>query len=239
MVIKNTKKIDEKVISEFERFSHPLLSRLSYEAPGTFHHSVNVSILAQKAAKTIDADSLLVRVAAYFHDIGKLEDPLLFIENQSTKEIPSIEDAAYIRSMSKKIIDHVRFGLELSRENHLPQEILDLIEQSHGTTRVLYFFDRAKENKLKIKKTDLSYPGPLPRSREALILMFADSIEAATRAIPNLSPQKIDEIVENIIDEKIRDGQVKKSILLEGDLEKIKSSFVQTLNSIYHQRIMS
>lgn len=239
MSTKEINNIDENILSEFERFSHPLLTRLAYEAPGTFHHSINVSLIAQKAAKAIDADSLLVRITAYYHDLGKLTDPFLFIENQSTKEIPTIEDANYIRTMAKKIIDHVSSGIELAEKYNLPSEVIDLIRQSHGTSKVLYFWGRAKENKLKIKKTDLSYPGPRPQSREAMILMLADSIEAATRAIPNITPEKIVEIVDSTIEEKKRENQFKDSNMTRAQITKIKASITETLTSIYHQRIMN
>jgi putative nucleotidyltransferase with HDIG domain len=222
----------------FESLSHPLLLRLSYEAPGTFHHSINVSILAQKAAKSIGADALLVRVAAYYHDLGKLENPIQFIENQSGAEIPQTEDAESIRKAAKSIILHVKKGVETAQKNFLPENIVNLIAEHHGTTKVLYFYEKAKEKGLKIKQTDFKYEGPAPQSKEAGILMIADSCEAAARAVPDLTRGKISEIVENAILDKIKDNQLKSTGLSESELALIKNSLLETLCSIYHQRII-
>jgi putative nucleotidyltransferase with HDIG domain len=222
----------------FESLSHPLLLKLSYEAPGTYHHSMNVSILSQKAAKAIGADTLLVRLGAYYHDLGKLESPMHFIENQSGSEIPHAEDAESIRRDANKIISHVKKGVEIARENHLPEEVVNLIAQHHGTTRVLYFYEKAKERGLKIKKTDFRYAGPTPQTKEAVILMFSDSAEAAARAIINLTEEKIREIIANVIEDKISEGQVDNTNLSRGDLTRIKESLIETLGSIYHQRIL-
>lgn len=221
-----------------ENFSHPLLLKLSYEAPGTFHHSINVSILAQKAAKAIGADALLVRIAAYYHDIGKLKEPLSYIENQSGEEIPRSEDMDSIRRNANKIIGHVNSGLEIAQRYHLPEDIINLISEHHGTTRALYFYEKAKEKGLKIKKTDFRYEGPAPQSKEAAILMLADSVEAAARALPDLSPDRLRAVIEFTMEDKIGENQFKNSGLLEGDLAKIKDALTQTLTSIYHQRII-
>ncbi len=223
----------------FESLSHPLLMRLSYEAPGTYHHSINVSILSQKAAKSIGCDALLVRLGAYYHDIGKLESPAQYIENQSGAEIPHSEDAESIRKDASKIISHVKKGVEIAIENHLPEEVINLISEHHGTTRVLYFYERAKEKGLKIKKTDFKYFGPTPQSKEAVILMLSDSCEAAARAIPNLTQEGMAELVNNAMDDKASEGQFENSGISQNDLLKIKESLIETLGSIYHQRMLS
>lgn len=221
----------------FESLSHPLLLRLSYEAPGTYHHSINVSILSQKAAKAIGSDTLLVRLGAYYHDIGKLDSPTQYIENQSGDEIPRSEDAESIRKDANKIILHVKKGKEIALENHLPDEVIDLISEHHGTTRVLYFYEKAKERGLKIKRTDFKYSGPAPLSKEAVILMLADSTEAAARAIPNLTKENIINLVNTTIEDKKSEGQFENSSVTAGDLNKIGESLIETLASIYHQRI--
>ncbi len=223
----------------FESLSHPLLLRLSYEAPGTYHHSINVSILSQKAAKAIGADALLVRLGAYYHDIGKLEIPTQYIENQSGAEIPHTEDAESIRKDANKIISHVKQGIEIAEENHLPAEVINLISEHHGTTRVLYFYELAKEKGLNIKKTDFKYSGPTPQSKEAVILMLADSCEAAARAVSNLSKEGIAELVSNAIEDKISEHQIENSGISQNDLTKVKDSLIETLSSIYHQRMLS
>lgn len=223
----------------FESLSNPLLLRLSEEAPGTFHHVINVSILAQKAAKAIGADTLLVRIGAYYHDLGKLYQPGLFIENQSGDEIPSSENAEAIRRDAQRIIAHTKKGVEIAAMNHLPNELINIIAEHHGTTRMLYFYEEAKRQGLKIKKTDFKYDGPIPQSKESALIMLSDSVEAAARAVSFLTKDKIAEIVENAILDKISENQLKNSGLSESDLAHIKSSLSDTLNSIYHQRIVS
>lgn len=221
----------------FESLSHPLLLRLSYEAPGTYHHSINTAILAQKAAKSVNADPLLVRVGAYYHDIGKLENPTQYIENQSGAEIPRNEDIESIKKNANKIILHVSRGVAIAETNHLPKEVIDLIAQHHGTTHMLYYYEKAKETGLKFKKTDFRYDGPAPQSKEAAILMLSDSCEAAARAVINLTPEIIKDIVKNAVNDKIADKQLKNSGLANSDIIKITQSLEETLASIYHQRI--
>lgn len=222
----------------FESLSHPLMLRMSYEAPGTFHHVINVSILAQKAAKAIGADALLTRVASYYHDLGKLDAPTLYIENQSGEEIPKTYDSENIASQAQKIISHVKNGVQIASENHLPIEIIEMIKEHHGTTSVLFFYEMAKERKLKVKRTDLKYEGPTPTTRESAILMLADSVEAATRSVPFLTQELFREIVENTFSDKIREKQLKNSGMSEHDIKTVKDSLLETLDSIYHQRIL-
>lgn len=220
-----------------ESLSNPLLLRLSSEAPGTYHHSLNVSNLAQKAAKAIGADSLIVRTAAYYHDIGKLTEPTLYVENQSGIEVPTSEDAESIRKNANAIIAHAENGVKIAQKASLPQEIIDLIREHHGTTRALYFYVIAKERGLKIKKTDFRYDGPAPNSKESAILMLADCVEATARATSSLTPEKIKVIVETTIEDRLNEKQFRNSQLNEMDFAKIKSSLEETLLSIYHQRI--
>jgi len=220
-----------------ESLSNPLLLRLSTKAPGTYHHSLNVSALAQKAARVVGADSLLVRTAAYYHDIGKLENPTLFIENQSGQQIPTEEDADSIRKSAKEIISHVEDGVKIAKRYNLPENIIDTILEHHGTTKALYFYGKAKEHGLKIKKTDFKYPGPIPQSKESAILMLADCVEATTRSMPNLTANQINEIVDKAVSERVAEKQFKNSNLSERDLAAISKSLKENLLSIYHQRI--
>jgi putative nucleotidyltransferase with HDIG domain len=220
-----------------ESLSNPLLSKLSSEAPGTFHHSLNVSVLAQKAAKSIGADSLLVRIAAYYHDIGKLDNPRAYIENQAQKEVPNTDNAASIKKNAEVIISHVKRGEKITRENHLPEEIVDIIKEHHGTTRALFFYRMAKAKGLEIKETDFRYDGPVPSRKESGILMLSDVVEATARASSNLTPERIKEIVENTVKDKLRDNQLKNSNLSELELAKITSSLKENLRSVFHQRI--
>lgn len=220
-----------------ESLSNPLLLRLSTKAPGTYHHSMNVSALAQKAARVIAADSLFVRTAAYYHDIGKLENPSLFIENQKGEQIPTAEDAESIRRNAKEIISHVEDGVKIAKKYNLPEGVIDAILEHHGTTRALYFYGKAKEKGLKIKRTDFKYPGPIPQSKESAILMLADCVEATTRSMPNLTADQINEIVDNAISERTDENQFKNANLSERDLAAISRCLKENLRSIYHQRL--
>ena len=222
----------------FDNLSHPLIQRLSYEAPGTYHHSINVSIMGQQAAKSIGADSLLVRIAAYYHDIGKLEDPMRFIENQAGHEIPKTEDERSIKESALQIIKHVKDGIAIGQSYDLPQNVLNLIEEHHGTTKVLYFYELAKEQKIKFKLTDFKYPGPIPQTKEAAILMLADSIEAAARASIEFNDETIKQIVASVTADKISEKQLNHCNLTKRELDKLKFSFMSTLASIFHQRII-
>lgn len=220
-----------------DNLSNPLIMRLSTEAPGTYHHSLNVSNLAQRAAKSIGCDSYLARIASYYHDIGKIHDPKVFVENQTGNEIPQEENSSWIKSNVKKIISHTSSGVKIAKESNLSDDIINIIASHHGTTRAIYFFELAKEKKLKIKKTDFSYPGPKPSSRESACVMLADCVEASSRAEPLLNQARITEIVSNVLEEKIKEGQLSEAKLFEKDYGKIRDSFIETLGTIYHQRI--
>ena len=224
-------------LSRADNLSNPLMLRLSSEAPGTYHHSMNVSNLAQRAAKAIGADSLLVRTAAYYHDIGKLAEPKVYVENQSQNEIPHDENGSWIRNNVKIIISHVVEGKKIAQDAGLPDEITSIITEHHGTTKALYFYERAKERGLKIKKTDFSYAGPKPQSKESAIVMLADCVEAAARAIKDVSREGITQLVKSTIQEKIREGQMARSSLTDKELILIGDSLSDTLLTIYHQRI--
>ena len=221
----------------FENLSNPLLLRLSYEAPGTYHHSLNVSNLAQRACKEIGADSLLARVAAYYHDIGKLDSPNRYIENQAHAEIPTDESKSSIKKDAKEIISHVQKGVEIANDNNLPEDLIAVIQEHHGTTRAEYFFERAKEKGVKMKFTDFRYPGPTPQSKESAIIMLADNIEAIARSKEYLSDNIIASIVEKAIENKLSEGQLSDAGFSESEIAKIRSSLIQTMSSVYHQRI--
>lgn len=191
----------------------PLLQKLLRGAPGTFSHSMQVGNLAENAAERIGADALLARVGAYYHDIGKLEHPGYFIENQISKANPH---ATLTPTLSAKIIKrHVKDGLLIGRQWNLPDEILDLIGQHHGTTRIEYFYRKALENSLKgglvgpevVREGDFRYPGPKPRTKEAGILMIADSVEATVKSLEKPTPKRIEDIVNGTIKHKLDDGQ--------------------------------
>jgi cyclic-di-AMP phosphodiesterase PgpH len=220
-----------------ESLSNPLLLKLSSEAPGTYHHSLNVSTLAQNVARAVGADTLLIRTAAYYHDLGKLTNPLSFVENQSGSEVPTELEADSIRDNAKKIIAHVEDGVKMATNANLPSNIVDLIREHHGTTRAIYFYQLAKEKGLKIKKTDFRYAGPTPRSKESAILMLSDCVEAIARSNPLLTNNDIKNIVKKTIDERIEDKQFKQVGFSNEEIKKISNSLEETLLSIYHQRL--
>lgn len=220
---------------ELENPSQPLLKELSLKAPGTYHHSTLVSNLSEKAADDIGADALLLRVGAFYHDIGKTINPQYFIENQKRY---NIHDKLKNPEQSAQIIkSHVKDGLDLAKKEKLPREIMHFIESHHGTSQILYFLAKAKQENSKIDLSQFVYEGPLPKTKEAAILMMADSVEATVRAEKNPSFKKIGEIVSYIVDSKLESGQFKEADISLKDIELLKKSFSETLATMYHKRV--
>jgi putative nucleotidyltransferase with HDIG domain len=226
---------------ELSNFNHPLLHNLMMKAPGTYHHSVIVGSLAELAADQIGANALLARVAAYYHDIGKMTSPLYFIENQNPSHNPHDQLAPH---MSAKILfAHVKNGVRLGKEHHLGDLINNIIEQHHGTTLATYFYNKAKylaqeaEEDHPPHESDFRYPGPKPQSREAGIVMMADACEAATRSIADPTPNKIQAMVHSIIQKRFLEEQFTDCDLTQKELKIIETTFTKTLTSLYHHRI--
>jgi putative nucleotidyltransferase with HDIG domain len=217
--------------------TQPLLRRLLMEAPGTYHHSIMVGNLAERAAEVIGADSLLVRVAAYYHDIGKLERPWAFIENQADT-IANIHDTLDPVASAQVIAAHVTDGVRLAERYGLPARIREMIPQHHGTRTISFFYQQAAERATETVDAALfTYPGPRPQSREAAILMLSDSTEAAARASRDHSREAIEQLVDRIIRQRLEEGQFDDCNLTLRDLTRIKQSFVTLLTGIYHPRI--
>lgn len=222
---------------ELADFNHPLLHRMMLEAPGTYHHSLIVGNLSEAASSATGAHALLARIGAYYHDIGKLEKPQYFSENQQMNE--NIH-AVLSPAMSKLVImNHVREGIELAKRYALNPALIDFIQQHHGSSLVYYFYHRALENveEEKVKEEGFRYPGPKPKSKETAIVLLADSAEAATRTLKNPSPAGIERLVHKIINNKFIDGQLDACDLTLKDLEKISAVFSRILSGIYHSRI--
>jgi putative nucleotidyltransferase with HDIG domain len=214
-----------------------LLKRLLLEAPGTYHHSVLVGNLAEAAADTVGADTLLVRVGAYYHDIGKLKRPYFFIENQLGGENPH---AKLTPALSTLIItSHVKDGLALAQQHGVPPAITDFITQHHGTSLVTYFYHKALElgHPDSIKESEFRYDAQKPQSKEAAIVMLADNVEAAVRSMSTATPGKIEGLVRKIVKERLQDGQLDESALTFKDLDLIAQAFTRILNGIFHTRI--
>lgn len=221
---------------KLENLSHPLLMQLSQRAPGTFHHSLIVSNLANKAAKAIGVDSLLIRVAGFYHDIGKLKNPAYFIENQ--QNLNAHEALNNPQKSAQIIIEHVGEGTKLAKEYHFPADLVAIIKEHHGTTLVSFFYKAAIKKNVNAKEEKFRYHGPKPLSIEAAVLMLADAIEAKTRLEKQLSPYKIRQIITETINEKLENNQLNLSGLSESDLDKVEKSFEENLKVVYHQRII-
>ena len=220
-------------------YNHPLLKRLQMEAPGTYHHSLVVSTLAEQAAQSIGADPIKARVISLFHDIGKMLKPEYFTENQQSEE--SKHSKLNPRMSSLVILNHVKEGVDMALKHKLRKIIRDGIEQHHGTDLVHYFYQQALEEArskgLTVDQQDYRYPGPLPKEKEVVILSLADSCEAASRSLQKPTPAKIDALVWEIFRKRIRDGQLDNAKLTFGELKLIRKSFVSTLTTMMHGRI--
>lgn len=220
--------------------SHPLLRRLAQRAPGTYNHSINVASIGEAAADSIGANGLLVRVGAYFHDIGKMFKPEYFIENQSgVNQHDSLQPAM----STLVIIAHVKDGADLARNHHLPQPIIDLIMQHHGTTLVEYFFNEAAKrseedpNHEQVSDKDFRYPGPKPQTLEAAVMMLADAVESASRTLVDPTPARIQSLVDKIAQKKMTDGQFDECGLTFRQLRLVRESLAKSLTSIFHARV--
>lgn len=223
--------------------AQPLLQRLVREAPGTYYHSVAVGNLAESAAEAINADGLLLRVASYYHDIGKVEHPFYFTDNQS--DGVNLHDSLPPHKSAQIIIDHVRNGIVMARTARLPVKLIDFIATHHGTSVVRYFYHKALEADASTDIADFTYPGPIPTSREQVIMMLADSVEATVRSKVQSGAvaskigdgQTIDALVTSIIDERMQNGQLADAQVTLHDITRIREAFITTLKGIYHPRV--
>ncbi len=221
---------------ELADLNHPLLREMFERAPGTYQHSIMLSNLCERAAQAIGANALLVRVGSYYHDLGKVEIAEYFIENQGDRENPHDDLKPTLSASILK--SHVKKGSARAREAGLPEEIVDLIEQHHGTSLIQFFYHRALEQEEdEVSKEEFTYPGPRPQTREAGICMLGDAVEAASRTLEDPSPKKIRERVTDIVYEKFEEGQLNECDLTLKDLDTIVETFTRVLGSVYHHRI--
>jgi hypothetical protein len=223
---------------ELADFNHPLLNRLMLEAPGTYHHSLIVGNLSEAACTVVGANALLARIGAYYHDVGKLQKPEYFSENQS---LTGNKHDTLSPSMSKLVImNHVKDGVEMAQKYRLNPRLIDFILSHHGNSLVYYFYRRALENveeDQEVAQEGFRYPGPKPNTKEIAIVMLADSVEAAMRTLKDPAIETIKDMVHKIINNKFIDGQFDECDLTLKDLEKIASVFIRILSGIYHTRI--
>ena len=230
---------------ELSDANHPLLKELVQRAPGTYNHSINVASMSEAAAEAIGANGLLCRVAAYFHDVGKLRKPEYFIENQAGGANKHDDLAPTMSTLV--IIAHVKDGTEIARKHRLPRRITDLIEQHHGTTLVEYFYRRAEQQMLEknenpdqdaaLDEGDFRYPGPKPQTPEAAVMMLADTVESASRALRDPAPARIEGLVKTVAKKKMDDGQFDECQITIEQLNSIAESLIKSLNAMYHARV--
>jgi len=224
---------------ELANLNHPLLNKMILEAPGTYHHSVIVGTLAETAARSINANPLLARVSAYYHDIGKINKPLYFVENQGRHENKHDKLAPSMSSLI--LIAHVKEGLELAREYRLGQKVNNIIQQHHGTNLISFFYQKAKEQEnLEIEQVEegaYRYHGPKPQTKEAGLVMLADAVEAASRTLLQPTPAHLQGLVQRIINNVFTDGQLDECELTLKDLHQIARSFNLILAGIHHHRV--
>ena len=229
--------ISDATLMELSDTNQPLLRRLAENAPGTFQHSLQVANLAEEAVHHVGGNPLLVRAGALYHDIGKIEEPLYYIENQSSAINP--HDNLEFEQSARIIIDHVRKGVEMAKKNKLPEAIVNFIRTHHGTTTVQYFYRSflRKYPEAEVDVQKFSYPGPKPDSKETAIVMMADSVEAASRSLKSITESAIEKLVDSIITSQMTDEQYNDAQITFKDITTIKEVFKKRLRNIYHVRI--
>ena len=222
---------------ELSNFDAPLLKELSRKAPGTFNHSMTMGTLAETAAERINANPLLARVGAYYHDIGKTISPQNFVENQLNNQ--NLHEELSPEESVSIIVKHVKEGVELAEANDLPQEIVDFIPAHHGTMTISFFYEKAKKlyGEEKVNIEDYKYPGPKPHNKETAIIMLADGCESAVRSIEEPDAAKVENIIDSIIASRVEDKQLDESPITFSDISKIKEAFISILLGQHHRRI--
>lgn len=227
--------VSDMSLLELSDTNSKLLKELSDKAPGTFHHSLNVANLAEAAANEIGANSMLARVGALYHDIGKMKNPTYFTENQTTSV--NSHDELSPRESAEIIIEHVINGIEIAKKRNMPDRVIDFIRTHHGTTTVYYFYKKEKEINKDANPDDFRYPGPMPFSKETAILMMCDSVEAASKSIKEPTSRLIDDFVEKIINKQMEEGQFLNSNITFMEIQQVKKVLKRKLKNIYHLRI--
>lgn len=225
----------KRILLDLLDFENPLLKKMSLLTPGTYHHSLIVGNLAESAAEAIGADHLLARVGSYYHDIGKLENPKFFIENNP--DAMDLHDNMLANESSLLIKKHIEDGVSLAKKYKLPVRVRDIIEQHHGTSKIRYFYNRAQETNLQIDEEHFFYEGPKPTSREAAIVMIADIVESTSKSLEDLTEKKIKKLIEEVISRLINEGQLDESPISMADLQIIKNSMLPIIMGVYRKRL--
>jgi putative nucleotidyltransferase with HDIG domain len=220
---------------ELGNLNLPLFKKMAMEAPGTYHHSIVVANLAEVGARVIDADPILARVGAYYHDIGKLKKPAYFIENQIGVKNP--HDDLKPQMSALIIISHVKDGVEMAKKMKLPKKLVSIIEQHHGTTAIELFYKKALAMASSIDEDTFRYPGPKPKTKESALVMLADTVEAAARSEKNITVMKLRKILKDNIEKKFNDGQLDDCPINRQNLEQVKTAFLSILTGVFHPRV--
>jgi putative nucleotidyltransferase with HDIG domain len=211
------------------------MQRLSLEAPGTFAHSMVIANLADAGCRAIGANALLARVGAYYHDIGKIGRPQYFVENQTKGRNP--HDALGPDDSARIIRSHVDEGLALAAQYKLPRVLRAFITEHHGTGQISYFLDKARETGGDVDAASFAYPGPIPRSAETAVVMLADGVEAAARVLNEPTAQRVRDVIDHIVRQRLDQGQLREAPLTLAQLEVVKAQFARVLSGMYHSRI--
>ncbi len=222
-------------LMELARPTHPLFRELLIKAPGTYHHSILISNMAERAAEAIGADALLTRVGSYYHDIGKLSRPYFYTENQTEDQNP--HDKLDPRTSAEIIISHTQEGLELARRYRLPDKVRAFIPEHHGTTLMSYFYRKATQTDDDVEEDSFRYPGPKPQSKETAIVMLADAVEAWSRANRPATQAEMERVIRQVINDRLISGQLDETDLTLKDLEAIRKAFASVLRGVYHPRV--
>jgi putative nucleotidyltransferase with HDIG domain len=216
--------------------TRPLLRRLAMEAPGTYAHTINVANLAEAAATRIDANGLLCRVGVLYHDVGKMLKPHYFVENQPDSRNP--HDKLKPETSASIVLEHVTEGARLARDENVPNVVVQFIYEHHGTQRIGFFYEKAREEAgTEVDAHRFTYPGPKPQSKETAIVMLADSCESATRAMKDPTPERVRDLIDTVVGNKVSDGQLDEAPLTLADVAQVKDQFVNILAGVHHRRI--
>jgi putative nucleotidyltransferase with HDIG domain len=219
---------------ELSDLNAPILRKLFTTAPGTYSHSIMVATLAEQACQDIGANALLARVGAYYHDIGKMDNPDYFVENQTDY---NRHDDMNPRLSTTVIRSHVKLGVEKARQMGLPADVINIVAEHHGNSIIVWFYNKASQQEEQVNSEDFSYLGNTPRSRESAVVMLADVTEAAVRTLVKTKKEKMDKFIQQLFDNKIEGGQLAQSELTFRELQTIKSAFIKVLAGYYHARI--
>ena len=225
----------KQILLELLDFENPLLKRMSLITPGTYHHAIIVGNLAESAAEAIGANHLLARVASYYHDIGKIENPKFFIENNP--DAPELHEKMLANESAILIKKHIEDGVKLAKKYILPKPVIEIIQQHHGNSQIRYFYNKAKEMNLKIEEHEFYYNGPKPRSKEAAIVMIADILESTTKSLDNFSEEIIKNLIDDIISRLINNNLLNEAPITLQELETIKIYMLPIIMGVYGKRL--